>query len=462
MQLNALHVPGLASPRADSGTSSAGLRPAVPAEAGGPSRTCPEGGDADPPLVGSAGTAYRRSAVRVLSRPSPVCGIDIGSDRVRAVLARVPESLTETGGPPSLEILAVGQAESGDSVQYGEVVGQREVTQAVRHAVAELERAAGVEAGSAFVSAGSRTLRSIRSWGTVAGPRQRIRESDVYRAVMAAVPREGGPPPYELLHALPQEFRVDDQDPTDNPTGWTGEKIACRIHLVSCPRATLQCLEEAVNGAGIRIERMVASPLAAGYGVLDPAERREGVIVLDIGAMTTVIAVFRRGALWHSELMPTGGRAYTTDLAAVLGTSFVHAEHAKRRYGMPLAEEPPEDDSVAVPASDGIHPLRCPPQLLADVLQCRAKSDLTKVRNRLRRVLRDLPGTVVLTGGGANVAWLSDVARRVFGGEVEIRGPRELTGQRDLPARLHLATAVGLCRYGAIWRRRSPQSTQWT
>ena len=127
---------------------------------------------------------------------------------------------------------------------------------------------------------GSHTRRSINSSGAVSilTPRNRIAESDVYRAVMAAVPRDGGTawlrPPFELLHALPQEFWVDDLDSTDNPTGWTGEKIESHVHLVSCPRDTLHRIEEAVNAAGIRIERLVAAPLAAGYGVLTGEERQ--------------------------------------------------------------------------------------------------------------------------------------------------------------------------------------------
>ena len=356
-------------------------------------------------------------APAVSTRPKPLCGIDIASDRVRTVLAQAWESFTETRESPLLEILAVGQAESRNSVHYGEVVRQREVTQAVRHAVEALERAAGEEVGSAFVSVGSRNLRSIDSSGTVSvvEPRRRIDESDLYRAVMAAVPRDAGTawlrPPYELLHALPQEFRVDDLEPTHDPIGSTGAKIEARVHLVSCPRATLRRLEEAVNGAGIGIERLLAAPLAAGYGVLDPPDLQEDVIVLNIGAMTTDIAVFRRGVLWHSDLMPTGGRDHGRDPVDAPSTADVHAEHA--RHG------------------------------------------LTGIRDRLRRALGDLPGTVVLTGGGANLGGLSDAARLVFDGDVEIRGPRELAGRRDLPARLEFATAVGLCRYGASWRRRS-------
>ena len=398
-----------------------------------------------------------------MTRPTGLlCGIDIGSDQVRTVLARVPEAASETEGTPQLEVLAVGQAESRNSVQYGEVVRQGGVTEAVRHAVEEVEQTAGVEVGSAFVSVGSRTRRSINSSGTISilEPRQHIGESDVYRAVMAAVPRDGGTawlrPPYELLHALPQEFWVDDLDPTDDPTGWTGEKIESYVHLVSCPRATLQRLEEAVNGAGIRIERLVAAPLAAGYGVLDQDDRQEGVVVLDIGAMTTDIAVFRRGVLWHSDLMPSGGRAYTRDLAYGLKTSHAHAEHAKRRYGVALVEKIAEDDYFEVQVSGGGYPKQWRRRLLADVLQRRAESDLTKIRDQLQGVLRDLPGTVVLTGGGANLDGLSDVARLVFGADVESRGPRELTGRRDLATRPQFGTAMGLCRYGLVHGKREP------
>ena len=398
-----------------------------------------------------------------MTKPTDLlCGIDIGSDQVRAVLARAPDLLSEAEGPPPLEVLAVGQAESRNSVQHGDVVRQGGVTEAVRRAVEEVEQTAGVEVGSAFVSVGSKERRSINSSGTISilEPRHRIGEPDVSRAVMAAVPRDGGTawlrPPFELLHALPQEFWVDDLDPTEDPTGWTGEKIESYVHLMSCPRATLQRLEEAVNGAGIRIERLVAAPLAAGYGVLDHDDRQEGVLLLDIGAMTTDIAVFRRGVLWHSDLMPSGGRAYTRDVSYGLKTSYAHAEQAKRRYGVALVEKVAADDYFEVHVSGGGYPKQWRRRLLADVLQRRAESDLTKIRDQLRRVLRELPGTIVLTGGGANLDGLSDVARLVFGADVDSRGPRGLSGRRDLATRPHFASAMGLCRYGVIQRRRMP------
>ena len=399
-------------------------------------------------------------AANVMTTPGALlCGIDIGSEAVHAVLARVPGSSCEADGTPLLEVLAVGTAESRNSVQYGDIVRPGAVTEAARQAVKEVEQTAGMKVGSAFISVGSRTRRSINSSGaiTILTPEHRITGSDVYRAVMAAVPRDGETawlrPPYELLHALPQEFWVDDLDSTDDPIGWTGQKIESHIHLVSCPRATLERVKEAVSGADIRIERLVAAPLASGYGVLTEEERQEGVVLLDIGAMTTEIAVFRNGALRHSDLMPSGGRAYTRDLMHVLKTSHAHAEQVKRRYGVAPLEKIRADDYFAVQVSGEGYLLRSGRGLLADVLQRRAESELTKIRGQLGSVLREIPRTMVFTGGGANLDGLRDVARLVFGAEVERRGPRALIGHPNVAAGPALATAIGLCRYGALWRR---------
>ncbi len=400
-----------------------------------------------------------------MTRPTDLlCGIDIGSDQVRTVLAREPEVPSGTEEALELEVLAVGHAESRNSVQYGEVVRLGGVTEAVRQAVEEVEQTAGVDVGSAFVSVGSRTRRSINSSGmiTVLDPRRRIGKSDVDRAVMSAVPRDGGTawlrPPYELLHALPQEFWVDDLDATGDPIGWTGETIKSLVHLISCPRATLHHLEEAVNGAGIRVEGLVAAPLATGYGVLDQDEWKTGAVVLDIGAMTTDIAVFRHGVLWHSDLMPSGARAYTRDLALGLKTSHAHAEQAKRRHGVALVEKVPEDDYFEIQVSGGGYPKQWRRRLLAEVLQRRAESDLNKIRDQLRTVLQEMPENLVLTGGGANLDGLSDVAQLVFHADVESRGPRHVVGRRDLATRADFTCAMGLCRYGLVQRQRMPQT----
>ena len=332
-----------------------------------------------------------------------LCGIDIGSEAVRVVLARATEDAAEAEGAEPIEVVAVGQAETANTVQYGEVVRRAGVTAAVRRAVEEAEQTAGVEVDSAWVSVGSRNRRSLNSSGTVTilEPGRPISERDVDRAVKAAIPRDGGAAwlrhPYELLHALPQEFWVDDLDATDDPTGWTGTNIQSFVHLVTCPRSSLGSLEEAVNGAGITVEKLVLAPLAAGYGVLDPEERKAEVVLLDIGAMTTDIAVFRHGVLWHSDLMPSGGRAYTRDIALGLRASHIAAERAKRRFGAALVDSVAEDDHFEIRVSGGSLPQLMPRRLLADVLQQRAESDFVKLRDQLRKALSTgIPAHLVL------------------------------------------------------------------
>ena len=405
------------------------------------------------------------------TRGNLVCGIALGAAAVRAVLARPPAEPPEPGSPEraateraetgAMEIVAVGQADTGNSVQHGEVVRPRGVTEAVRQAVEEMEQSAGVEVVSALVSVGTRNRRSINSSGavTVLETGRPIGRRDVERAVRAAIPREGGAwsrPAHELLHALPQEFWVDDLDATDDPTGWTGTRIESFVHLVTCPRDSLHRVEAAVNAAGISVERLVLAPLAAGYGVLEPEERREEIALLDIGAMTTDIAVFRRGVLWHSDVMPSGGSAYTRDIAIGLRTSQPAAEKAKRRHGAALVESVPPDDHFEMPRGGRAYPELVPRRLLAEVLQRRAESDFNRIRDELRQALSTgVPGRLVLTGGGASLEGLGEVARLVFGAAVETRGPLDLSGLRDLAAHPRFGCAVGLCRYGLRERRRA-------
>lgn len=393
------------------------------------------------------------------NRADLVAAIDLGSDSVRAVLARVPEKAGGKEPPEELEVLAVGQASSQNAIQYGEVVREAGAAEAVRQAVEEMEQTAGVEVTHAWVTAGSRSRRSINSSGTVTVPdRTRpISAQDVHRAVQSAIPRAGGwlRPPYELLHALPQEFWVDDLDATDDPIGWSGERIQSFVHLIACPRSVLEAVEKAVNGAGLAVEGTarggpVASPLAAGYGVLSREERGGDVLLLDIGAMTVDIAVFRRGVLWHSDVMPSGARAYTTDLVRGLGISQTVAEHTKRRYGVALVESVTADELIELEGVGRTSSSFLPRRIVAEILQQRAMSDFLKIRDQLQKALSSgLPRQIVLTGGGARLEGLSEVARVVFSRESESRGPTDISGQRDIASQRQFAGAVGLARYGA-------------
>ncbi len=379
------------------------------------------------------------------------CGLDIGSESVRAVLARVHPG--EPEGSTRLEILAVGQADA-EGIQNGEVVRPEAASDSIRRAMEELEQSAGLEVGEAWVSVGARNRRSINSSGEVRVHSEAITDRDVERAVKSAIPQGGREtwlrPPYELLHALPQEYWVDDLDATQDPTGWSGERIQAFVHLVSCPREALRRVEKAVNTVGVAVRGLAFSSFATAEGVFEPEEEHaDEFLLMDIGAANTGLAVYRDGAVWWSDVMPSGGRAYTRDVSLGLQTPFATAEEAKRRFGHALFGAVPEEEIFELPIAGSRNPQIFRRRILARILQARAESDMTRLRDNLRKWLDQVPGRIVISGGGANLDALDEVVRLVFGATVERRGPRNLSGLADRVDHAQFAAAVGLCRHGA-------------
>ncbi len=378
------------------------------------------------------------------------CGLDIGSDSVRAVLARVAPG--EPDKSTRLEVLAVGQA-GAEGIQKGEVVHPEAASASIRRAMSELEQSVGIEVGEAWVSVGTRNRRSINSSGDVHLPSRLISDQDVRRAVGSAIPQPGRDtwlrPPFELLHALPQEFLVDDLDSTLNPVGWSGERMQAYVHLISCPREALKRVERAVNAAGVEVRGLVLSSLATAEGVFEPEEQSDDFLLLDIGAATTGLAVIRGGAVWWSDVMPIGGIDYTRDVSYGLQTSFASAEEAKRRFGHALFGAVPEDETFELTVAGPAHPQLFRRQMLGRILQARAERDMTLLRNNLRKWLdQQVPNRIVISGGGANLGALDEIVRLVFGGAVERRGPKNLTGLADRVDHAQFAAAVGLSRWG--------------
>ncbi len=378
------------------------------------------------------------------------CGLDIGSTSVRAVLARSPEG--EPKDSARLEVLAVGQADA-EGVHKGEVVQPEVATASVRRAIEELEQAAGTEIGEAWVSVSTRNRRSINSSGEIQVPSGLITRRDVKRAVRSAVPQPGQRawlrPPFEILHALPQEFWVDDLDPTQDPTDWNGHRVQSFVHLVSCPRESLRRIEKAVNLAGVQVRGMLISTFATAAGVFGPDDDEDEFLLIDIGAENTGLALYRNGAVWWSGVMPTGGRQYSRDVALGFQAPIASAEDAKRQFGHALFGAIPEGDTLELSVAGARQPVVVGRRRLAQVLQARAEQDMTILRDRLQKWLEHMPPRIVLSGGGANLGALDEVVRLVFGAAVERRGPRNLTGLVDRVAHPEFAGAFGLCRHAA-------------
>jgi cell division protein FtsA len=367
-------------------------------------------------------------------------GLDIGTYKVGVVVAEVREG--------RVEITGIGTAAS-TGLRRGTVVNIDATVESIRRAVEEAELMAACEIRNVVASVGGSHLKGANSHGVVPVRSREVARSDVERVIEAAraVPL---PTDRELLHVLPQEFVVDDQDGIKSPVGMAGVRLEARVHIVTGGISAGQNLIKCCNRAGLHVDAMLSTPLAAGEAVLAPEERELGVAVIDIGAGTTDILVARAGSIRHSAVLPIGGRHVTSDLAAALRTPFGEAETLKIRNGTAVTVAASSELGVEVPGIGGRPPQRLSQRALAEIIEPRALEVLRLARAEIERAGCGglLTSGVVLTGGGATLRGLPDLAERVFQVPVRIGEPLHLSGLVDAVASPMYSTAVGLVLHG--------------
>jgi cell division protein FtsA len=271
-----------------------------------------------------------------------------------------------------------------------------------------------------------------------------VRE-DVRRAVEAAK-AVSIPMDREILHVLPQEFVVDDQDGIGDPTGFTGSRLEVNVHVVTCSSTSAQNTVTCVNRAGLEVVDTVLTQLAAAEACLTQDEKELGVALIDLGGGTTDIAIFEKGALWHTAVLQVGGEHFTNDVAVALRTPVGEAEKIKKKHGCALTSMVPEDDSIEVPSVGGRKPRIMARQVLADVIQARAEEVCQMVLSEIRRAgfERSLNSGIVLTGGGAILEGMPEIAEQILDMPVRRGTPAGIGGLVDVVASPVYSTAVGL------------------
>ena len=377
--------------------------------------------------------------------------LDIGSTKTCALIA----SLDETGP----RFLGLGAAESRGS-RKGLIVNLDGAVGSIRRAIEEAEAAAGVPVEMAVVGVAGSHIRGINSRGGIvlaARPRD-IEREDVRRAVDAArgvtLPED-----CEILHVLPQEFRVDQQDGIRDPLNMLGVKLEVNVHIVTASAAATQNIVTAVNRAGVTVTDTALEPLAAAEAVLSPDDRELGCCILDIGGGTTEIAVFTGGVIRHSAALPVGGDHFTNDLAVGLRTPIPEAERIKRNFGCVWRPMLGEERSIEI-ASVGDRPPRTVfPRMLYEILEPRAQELLILVRDELQHAGLDslIPAGLVLAGGGARLTGLLELAENLFGLPARLAVPRGLEGLPEELSQPEYATVTGLLLYGVQARRLAAQ-----
>jgi cell division protein FtsA len=380
-----------------------------------------------------------------------IVGFDIGTRKIVAVIGEVTEER-------KVEIIGIGTADS-HGLRKGVVVDLDATTTAIKKAQEEAELMAGVEIDSAFFGISGAHIKSFNSKGVVAvsGKNREISREDVRRVVdqSKAIPI---PPDREIIHIIPQEFIVDDQDGIKDPAGMSGIKLEVNVHIITAALTSLQNLKSCVERAGIRIEEVVLNQIATAQAVLTQDERELGVGQIDIGAGTTEVAIYERGSLWYTSTIPIGGDNFTNDIAVGLRTPIPEAERIKKKFGC-LAGPPVDDqETIEVPSvGKGRKPRVLSRQLLADIIQPRAEEIFRLVDSDIKRMGYDksLNSGIVLTGGTALLEGLEEVAEEIFDLPVRRGDPGGVGGLVDRVSTPDFSTAVGLILYGfRIWQDR--------
>ena len=373
-----------------------------------------------------------------------IVGFDIGTKKVVAVIGEITEER-------KIEIIGIGTAESR-GLRKGVVVNLEATTSAIKRAQEEAELMAGVEIASAFFGISGAHIKSFNSRGVVAvsSKNREITREDIKRVIDQSKALSI-PPDREIIHIIPQEFVVDEQDGIRDPLGMSGIKLEVNVHIVTSAITSVQNLRTCVERAAINIEQIVLNQIATSAATLTHDERELGVGMIDIGAGTTEVAIFERGSLWYTSTIPIGGDNFTNDIAVGLRTPIPEAEKIKKKYGCVASAVTDEQETIEVPSvGKGRKPRVLSRQLLSDIIQPRAEEIFRLVDSDIKRMgyEKSLNSGLVLTGGTALLEGLEEVAEEIFDLPVRRGDPGGVGGLVDRVSTPDFGTSVGLILYG--------------
>lgn len=370
-----------------------------------------------------------------------IVGLDIGTSKVVAIVGEI----SSTG---DLSIVGIGSHKSV-GLKKGVVVNIESTVQSIQRAIEEAELMAGCQIHSVYVGIAGNHIRSLNSHGIVA-----IRDREVYaqdlERVLDAAQAVAIPADQKILHILPQEYLIDDQEGVKEPLGMSGVRLEAKVHLVTCAVNAGQNIEKCIRRCGLEVEDIILEQLASSYAVLTDDEKELGVCLVDIGGGTTDIAIFTEGAIRHTGVIPIAGDQVTNDIAMALRTPTQHAEEIKIRYACALAKLTGADETIKVP-SVGDRPARdLSRQALAEVVEPRYEELFTLIQHELQRSgFEDMVAAgIVLTGGTSKMEGVIELAEEIFHMPVRLGAPTNVKGLKDIVANPIYSTGVGLLMYG--------------
>jgi cell division protein FtsA len=382
-----------------------------------------------------------------MMRSSLIAGLDVGATKTSALIA---ELVGEGRRRPELRILGVGQARTS-GVRREVVTHIEETTDSIRKAMKEAELMAGATVDRVWTGISGNHVQARTSMGVVAVHGDEVSRSDVNR-VHEVAQAVALPPDREFLHAIPQEYIVDQQRGMKDPVGMSGTRLETEVYLVTAAASASTNLRKAVSRAGYRVQALVLAPLATARAVLTEDEKEVGVAMVEVGAATTEVAAFYEGKIRHVAVLPVGGDSVTNDLVRGLSIPFAEAQRAKEEHAVAFAQLVDPQETVELPGPAPGQTRHVARELIAHIVEQRLDEIFGMVQAELEEadMVERLNAGVVLTGGSASLHGILEMASQVFASPVRIGIPAEgLSGLADSVRRPRFSTVTGLCLHGA-------------
>ena len=380
-----------------------------------------------------------------MGRSNIVVALDVGTSKVRTIIAAKP-AVNET----KPQIIGVGEANTA-GMRKGLVIDIEEVVSSINESVEQAERMAGIPVEGAYISVGGGDVISQTSKGAIAVGRAdgEVTRDDITRAINAAqaisIPNNR-----EVFHVIPRKFSLDNQSDIKDPMGMTGVRLEADCLIIQGSSPHLKNISKCVYQAGINIEELVLSPLAAQMATLTKRQKELGVVLVNIGGGTTSVAVYEEGELLHIAIIPIGGNNITNDIAIGLRTSVEVAEEVKIKYGSCQPQEISKKDEVDLSKFDKNEENVVARLHVAEIIEARMEEIFKLVNKELKAVDRDgmLPAGAVIVGGSSKIMGCIDLAKSVLKLPTQHGFPKEMTGIVDKVDEPGFITALGLIYWG--------------
>ncbi len=389
-----------------------------------------------------------------------VVGLDIGTTKIACLVGRKNEH-------GKIEILSMGKADSL-GVSRGVVSNIERTVESIKAAVKEAQEKVEGELIINLVNVGiaGQHIKSLQHHGiyTRQSNQDEISQRDI-DALIEDMYRLAMDPGEEIIHVLPQEYIIDNEQGIKDPIGMSGVRLEANFHIITGKIAAAKNIRKCVNRSGLEVSETILEPLASAAAVLSEEEKEAGIVLVDIGGGTTDIAIFHEGIIRHTAVIPFGGNIITEDIKEGCTILKKHAEQLKVRFGSAIASKQQENEIVCIPGLRGREPKEISIKNLASIIQARMEEIIEHVYHEIKNsgYEKRLVGGIVVTGGGAELNHVSQLFEYLTGMDTRLGYPNEHLGQslvdEELTSPMH-ATGVGLVLKGFEQREKIERQKQ--